>query len=350
VLSGAGVLSQRVARGLLAGLAVLFVVSLWVRIPTPPAHVRQGPASLGDGALFEAVIARVRTGQHYYDAMGTELRERSYPTASPFNWRTPALYLALSLVTPEIALLLLVAIGLSVLVLVAMHLSALRSSSTIIVAVTLSATACAVMVVPASRWLTESWCGMLIGLSMIAYMRRAFRLGAVVAVGALFVRELAAPFCVAAIVLAVRDGRRRELVVWLVGLAGFFVYYVAHVVHVRSHSPLMDSTQVMTWIRFGGLPFLLLMLKTNGLLLVAPKAILAAAAVLLGAAVFAPDLPHHVAGAVCAYTLFFLVVGQPFNGYWGYVPIFPWAVAMGYGTAGLSRLFRVALASTSETA
>src|SRR4026209_2387691 len=54
------------------------------------------PAGGEDQALHIATIARLHAGESYYVVVGDKLRRRGYPTASVFNWRTPALVRALA--------------------------------------------------------------------------------------------------------------------------------------------------------------------------------------------------------------------------------------------------------------
>ncbi|MGD0276776.1 MAG: hypothetical protein ABSB79_12125 [Syntrophales bacterium] len=40
---------------------------------------------------YRSIVARIRSGEGYYQATYSELLTRGYPTASIFNWRTPLL-------------------------------------------------------------------------------------------------------------------------------------------------------------------------------------------------------------------------------------------------------------------
>src|SRR5690606_36850580 len=90
IASGASVIISRVV---LCCLASLLTLGLWY---SPPGTGLQRPPGNGDLALFQSVVSSLRTGGTYYPTMERELRNRNYPTASLFNWRLPAVFVALA--------------------------------------------------------------------------------------------------------------------------------------------------------------------------------------------------------------------------------------------------------------
>jgi len=173
------------------------------------------------------------------------------------------------------------------------------------------------LLVPVAIYLTEAWAGACIGLSILAYARNRERAGAVWGVSALFVRELAAPYCVLAGCVALWNRRWHEVRVWAVGAACYAVYYGLHAAQVLTHVRPEDGAHLHSWIAFGGLHFVAETLRTNGLLLLAPRLVAAVIAVALVAAWWNSRLPFHARATLVMYGLLFLVVGLPFNGYWG---------------------------------
>ena len=330
------------AIAVLVGLVALFIAGLLVSPPVPPVAPTSGPFKGGDGGLFEAVIDRLRAGEPYYEAMGAELRQRFYPTASPFNWRTPLLYVVLSWVPHSVGFGLLVVLTAVAVVLMILHLSREPAPEVTIVGLVAVAGVVVTMIAPACRLLTETWSGLLIGLSVAAYLRSSWMAGAVLGIAALFVRELAAPYCLVAAVLAARSRRRAEVRVWAAGLMAFGAFYAWHIVQSQAHHRLGDLTHVNSWVQFGGLPFWLLMMKVNAIFLKTPQFVLSLGAVLLVSVFWARSVSPYISWSILVYIAFFLVVGQPFNDYWGYLPSLVWAIGFAYGLAGLSSLVQTA--------
>src|SRR4051812_48624542 len=82
-----------IARVVVLVLIAVAITAVWTpSLAREPSGMVKPPAA-DDGALFEAVVNRVRAGESYYAAMGNELRSREYPAGSVFNWRTPLLYI-----------------------------------------------------------------------------------------------------------------------------------------------------------------------------------------------------------------------------------------------------------------
>ena len=211
------------SRIVLVGLLLLFVASLLVplRSAQPSSSSTPGSSARGDAAMFGRVVARIEGGEAYYPAMGHELRVSNYPAASVFNWRTPALYLALAAAPRWTVVSLVIALYVILLASYMVYFAQNVPPEGTVIGLVLSAAAAATVLDSRGRLLTEAWCGILIGLSLAAYMWRAWTPGAITGLAAMFVRELAAPYCIVCILLAARARRKRELAVWAVGLMIF---------------------------------------------------------------------------------------------------------------------------------
>jgi hypothetical protein len=324
------------ARAVLAGLLGLVLASSVVEVRRPVAAPK-APVVTGDVDLFAAVVARLRAGERYYDAMGMELRHRHYPTASVFNWRTPFLYEAMASVPAPVARGTLACFALLLLVVTAVVL-ANRSVPALMAAGFVQIGAAVAVLVAAAPLLTEAWAGVLLGLSVGAYRLGARRTGAGVGLLALFVRELVGPYALVCGLIALRNRQWDEVKLWSAGFLGYCMYYIAHVHEIMAHGKAGDLAHASSWIYGGGPAFLLQTLKTNAFLLASPPWI-PVASILLAVLVAACGwnrTPTHVRATVVMYVVTLMVVGQPFNTYWGLLtaPVWGFATADGVDALG----------------
>lgn len=320
---------------LLAFLAIIVLGSVIdtnrTRVPAAPAAEAQR-----DIELFRAVVARVRAGMPYYEAMGMELRQRRYPTASVFNWRTPLLYTAVAAVGPRSAraLLACLASALSVLTVVVLRT---RSTPALMAALFMQLGALVSVAVASAPLLTEAWAGVLLALSVCAYQMRARRTAAGLGLLALFARELAAPYVAVCAFIALRDRRWDEITIWSVGALAYSIYFGWHFREVSALQRPGDLAHAYSWLYGGGPAFLLHTLRTNAWLLVSPPWIPSASALLaiLLAACASPRTASRLRTTVLVYLAMFLIVGQPFNYYWGLLTAPLWALATADGVDAL---------------
>jgi hypothetical protein len=276
------------------------------------------PAQAQDLNLYEAVIERLHKGEPYYQVLGEELRSRHFPTVPVFNWRTPALFVALAW-HPMMSRVLFVALGVLVL---AASVKLLSTQPLLVVIAGACAQSGAIgVMLDRDLWVFhDTWTGYLIALSAFAYAYQRQTTGAVLGLAALLVRELAAPYALFCLALALRARRRREVLVWSVGLAFYATYYTWHASQVAAHRQPGDIAHAASWLQLGGVPFILATLRTNSWVTSAPTWITAAVFAVLCAGLLARQLPIHIRGTVLVYFAFFAVVGQPFDWYWGWIP------------------------------
>lgn len=199
------------------------------------------------------------------------------------------------------------------------------------IASTMEAGALAILAVPSALVFGEAWAGVLIGLSVWAYARHRRAVAVALGLLALFVRELSAPYCVICVLIAALNRRWRELGAWLAGACVFAGYFGWHLMQVWAHRLPADRAHSSSWLEFGGLPFLLSTVHVQAWLLWLPAPLTALAVVLIVAGISDKQAPLHLRAAIGVYALFFLVAGQPFNGYWGLMAWPCWAVTCGYG-------------------
>jgi hypothetical protein len=277
-------------------------------------------------------------GQPYYQAFGNELRKGGYPARSVFNWRQPFLYRMLAFFPFNASQVLLIALSLALIVEAGRTLDPNIVGATTVVNLALAMALDGIIWPPTMRYFTELWAGACIGLSTLCYARDRAITGAVWGLLAVFIRELAAPYCVLATFLAVRHQRWREVRVWALGAAVYGIYYAMHYWEAFHHMQPSDVTHVNSWLYWGGLPFLLQTWRCNGFFIMAPSWILALAVVAMAVAWWAPRMPLHLRTSVLLYSVLFLAVGQPFNNYWGLLTAPIMALWLAYSPQGLREL------------
>lgn len=320
-----------------AAVVALTVASIVFFVAVSLSPLRRGFADApdrgpGDVQLYNAEVARIRGGEGYYAVAASELRERGYPTASLFNWRTP-LPVALIGWLPDKrlgqALL-----GAAALLLVLGSFDWLARENgprTALAALLLLSGALLPVMFDDGFVMPELWTGVLLALSIVAYAQRRPRCGVAAGLAALFVRELAAPYCLLCIALAARDKRGREVAAWLTGLAAYALFYAWHVQHVLPLMQSADPLRARGWICFGGAGFVISTAQMNAYLLLLPQWVTAACLplALLGAAAGNTPAGERLGLTLAGYLVLFSIVGQDVNQYWGSViaPLFCLAAA-----------------------
>jgi hypothetical protein len=185
-------------------------------------------------------------------------------------------------------------------------------------------------VVPRAELACEVWAGVLILISASGYGLRLRGLGVAAALLALLTREIAAPYVVVCVVLALRKRRWAELGAWVVGLIGFAIYYALHALTVLSLIGPADRAYPEGWLQFGGLGFDLGTATFNGLFLLLPVWVTALYLPLALLGLVGGKNSARLAATVLGFLVLFACVGKPDNLYWGslYTPLLalglPW--------------------------
>ena len=317
------------ARARLTLLALLGCLLSCLATPVPP-YVRGSTGEAGDVAMYKAQLSRLRADEPYYRAIGDEMRLRGYATRSVFDWRTPLLFSTLARVPEGAGRAALVALG--VLLLSATIATTARQSPWVACGTGIvQAGAAAMVMVPTAAVVAECWAGVLIGLSVCLFGLKRPKWAVPTGLLALFVRELAAPYCVICTAVAVMNRRWREVAAWLAGAGVYAAYYGWHLVQVRAHQLPTDLAHPSSWLTFGGLASVLGNTRWQAWLLLSPDLATRIALTAVLAGVIANEAQVHVRVASLAFVGFFLVAGQEFDGYWGLVAWPTWALACGYG-------------------
>ena len=323
----------------LAGLVVLLVWGVLL-LSRPAAAMRLPPPGSGDAALFMKVIDRLAAGESYYEALGDEMRRDNYPATSPFNWRTPFHLTAVAYATAPAAALILKLLTLAAVMAAAAVLATFGRTAAI--AGTLAQMgALATAFQPQAVGVSEIWAGVLIALSACAYYRAWWIAGALLGVGAMFIRELAAPYCVACTLLAF-GARRREAGVWIAAGLAYAAYYGIHVWQVSAHQIAGDLAHAQPWQQWNGLEFTLTTIGVNGWLSFVPRWAAVVYMVLALAGTASHRMAPQARWTLLVYFALFAIVGLPFNFYWGFVTAPLWAFGLAHAAHGLSRLIAAA--------
>lgn len=302
------------------------------RAPRVTGRIAAGGFS--DLDLFESVAAGVAAGESYYDAYGSLRREHNRSTRPVFAWRLPTLTYAM--VVFPFGRILLVALAVTMLWAWAVRLRPELGLGFTCLALVLLAPSVVLAAVRRGYLQYEIWTGILIALSLAWHGRRT-ALSVAAGLAALFIRELALPYVLLMLVLAVCEGRRREWVAWLVGVSVFAVYYAIHVVLVHAHQ-LPGDVAVPSWVRFGGWSHVAACSAWIGCTLIPYW--LAGSATVLGAygLLSSRNLALMLTGV--GYMAAFAIFGNPFNDYWGlvYAPLL--AIGLAYSIPAMAALWR----------
>lgn len=323
----------------LAGLPLAWNIGRLPERETSAKLPLSSAAIAPDLALYFEVIARVRRGENYYAVAAQAIPSYGFPTSSPLNWRLPTYAWVLSYL-PCAGWIQLTLIGLSLAALAATFASRVKIDGPLCAGLT------TLLLIGVVRWSVdgyaclaqEPWAATLLVLALAAHHagreRAAWRCVAIVFAGlALFFRELALPFCGLGCLVALGHRRWFEAGVWSIVLAMFFAFYTWHVGQVRGQLALTGTAaapEMTQWLRFGGLDFVLLSLRMNGLLFQAPGVILwlFLLAAFQGASASRNDTQQLVGLAAAAYTVAFAFLGRPENFYWGLIPapLLAWSI------------------------
>jgi hypothetical protein len=300
--------------------------------PSTPLNI----SGFTDPEILEHIIDRVRHGETYYDAASTELRADHFHVRSVFNWREPlyAWFLA-ACPSPIFGQVLLAALTIAMTLLAARCFIRTGDRLAAALALLLVPGASYGAFVPWGATTLEIWAGVLVAISIFTYAADRCLLAVIIALLALFIRELTAPYIAICVLLALLNHRPRELFAWTIGLLLFAAYFAFHFHQVTAHIHPTDAPDPIGWLRFGGIHFILTTAAQHVIFLPLPLWTVAIYLPLsvLGLTALRGDLGMRATLTVAAYLLFFAFVGKSFNDYWGFL----YSPLLALGFASVSR-------------
>jgi hypothetical protein len=345
-------LSPSHARATLVILALATLFCLEVSLsPLWQGNVDRPKRGHGDAALYRAIVDRIHNGQGYYQATVAEQSAEGYPTRSVFNWRTPLpMYVIAKLPQIEWAKYFLGLLSLALMFLAFESLSRDKTNS-------FGATLACVLLLSGPLLFNVMdnlfimpilWTAVFIALSLCAYGISKPRLGMFTGLLALFMSELALPYCLLCAAIAWirpdsekdrldanenphctqrhldighRNSRRPrvEILTWGLGLSAWLVFFAWHCWNVSALIAPDAIAHRHGWIRFGGAGFVLATAQMNAYLLLLPPwaTALYFAAAVFGLTGWQSPLGTRIGLTACLYLITFAVIGQDFNQYWG---------------------------------
>ncbi|MBA4049321.1 MAG: hypothetical protein C0476_12355, partial [Sphingomonas sp.] len=226
-------LSPQRARMALCLLALLLASCLTALATAGPPPASRDPAKAAedraDVLLYESIVAGVRDGRGYYEVTATALRRGDYPLRPFVTFRLPTLAMVQAAMPTRVAIGLLYLLAAGVVLAWAIRLQPVfRRPPPFAIAIVLLIGGMAAFVQAELVHFHEVWAGLLIALSLA--LRREDRFAHAVGFGlmAMLVRETAALYVLAMAVLALVEGRRREMLGWTAALAVLVPVVAAH--------------------------------------------------------------------------------------------------------------------------
>ncbi len=301
----------------MVALFCLFLLSAMVVAPRKPVTVKDRTHH-GDIQTFRRIIQRMQAGEGYYEAFGTELREGGYNSRSVFNWRSPLHLSAMAFAPDLVSRACLVVAGLMAVFAAAVATHRAGGSGPLQLIVTgLAVSECFLFGLDFHLF-PEVWAGVLISLSVTAYAFERELTGVGFGTLALFVRELAFPYVVVSLAIALWRRRRIEAQAWIAGLCAWGAYFLVHAYLATSHMRASDTGPLLPWLQFGGPRFLVTLTKMSPLCgLPDWVAALSLTLMLLGVGGWKTGIRNRVSVIVGTYMTAFTIIGMPVNFYWG---------------------------------
>ena len=148
-----------------------------------------------------------------------------------------------------------------------------------------------------------------------------------------------------------RGHKRRELLTWVIAIAMFTVAFSAHAVLVHTQTGSADPTS-QGWLRFGGWPFVLDLVRRCSFLVFVPGWVAAVVIplALLGWSSRRTPFADRVTVTVVAYIAAFMIIGRPENLFWGVMFVLLLIPGLAFAPSAITQLAgRRRLRSTTPT-
>jgi len=328
----------------IALLVASMVFGLVVSRPVMPVLDADGKPRDSALRIYQAVVERIQAGENYYAAAGSELHKIGYPTQSVFNWRLPALAWLLGQLPSARAgqALAFILAAATLLIWLAVFFRNRYAIWQVLLGGLFMSGPVIYSLFPGTFLVHEFWAGTLIALSLAAHARGWRHVSVLSGLMALFLRELSLPFVCVMMVLAYREGQRREALLWFIGLLVFGTEFLLHWSIVSNLNTGDDRLLAGDWIVLGGWPFVLNTARMNPLLIALPPWV---AAILLPLALLGLARWRGAPGVrmVCTVGMFvlaFSIAGRPNNMAWGMMYAFVMPLGLLYAPYALRELWR----------
>lgn len=329
----------------IAILTLLFATITWglfVGSDLSPDQVAQTPVDNGgDLGLYSRVVQGVQQGGSYYDVVLAEHLAGPYATTPPTAVRTPTLtylHVVFGAFTPWILVLGVVIVVLAL----AKELEQVKKNrAEWYSAICLAALSFGMYANPQAAFLHEAWAAVFIGLAIVSASRDRTFLAVILALSAVLIRELAAPFLLLMFLLHIRKSRR-SWGLWLGAIGVFGVVYALHWRAVEKASESLPSLVSPSWLVFGGWTHALDSFLFSSPLRLLPFAVTAFVLPLaiLGWAGISTNLGNLVSITVGAFWLFLCFAGRPENVYWGHLAASLTLVGLAFAPRVIFLIFR----------
>lgn len=314
-------LGQVAARLVLALLAAAMLASLIPASRTQQMPVAKTQAEDTDLLLYQAIIRRMRTGESYYSAATTEQRQRGYPLQPFVTVRLPTLASIIAYMGDWGAKLMLLGIWASAIWTWHRRLRAYIQPQ---LWAHLGAALLFNSIGPITKthYVTvhEFWAGGLVTLSLGLYRPERWLPSALLAAGALMIREHSLPYVLIMAALAFWHRRWRETAGWITIVLGFSLALLAHRQMVTALIVPTDRISV-GWAEFAGIAgALTYYLQTSWLRLLPdflgyPLIVLS----FFGWLAWPNRLAQITSLILLGYAAMFMLVGRPDTFYWGFI-------------------------------
>jgi hypothetical protein len=336
------------ARIVLAALIIAMLAALTALAAPGPPPATPDPVHKGqdraDVLLYEGEVAAVRAGGDYYRVAADAQRNGGYPVRPMFTMRLPTLVVALALIPPRLAPLLLWALCAGVLAAWFVRLRGLFARpQPRIIGLLLLASGMMAFYDPGLVYFHEIWAGLLIALALAMWRPGRWIEAVGITLIAMLIRETSALFAAIMCLAAIKDGQRREALAWI---ATAIVLAVAVAFHAQAWARIVQPSDPVTqgWLGLLGPGFfvrtmtLVTALAVMPLWLGAPLVVLA----IFGWTALRDPLSPRVVGLFIVYGLLLSVFCRIDTYYWAMLVAPPLLVGLAFAVDGLRDLVTAA--------
>lgn len=299
--------------------AVLPHMSAHALGPSAEKAAVKSTAGGDDLLLYKKIIARVASGEPYYQAAAQEQRAGNYPLKPFVTVRLPTLAYLLAWLGPLAAHGLLLSL-LCVTLWSYWHCleGAFADSGRRITGVLLIAAGAAIVFQSKYTVLHEVWAGLLIALAVSLRGSSRWYLAVMVGGVALMIRELVLPCILLMTAFALFERRWREFAAWVMLIVLFGIVMFAHASHVAMVVQPGDLSS-QGWMNIGGWQGYLRSMRLTSPLRAYPEWIANIGVIM---ACFGWLSWRSITGLfgtllLAGYAIIFMVLGRPENFYWG---------------------------------